>query len=115
MGLRGPQPTLKLRSEPLTDLAAPEWLSKDAAAFYSKHAKQLQENQLLTVQTADAFALACDLWARVQQFKGKETSRAYLDTVKAFLSAVKPFRLVPNEKPHVKEDRFADFTEVDID
>jgi phage terminase small subunit len=115
MGLRGPQPTLKIRSEPLLDLNPPDWLGDEAKQFWSKHAHQLQENHLLTVQTVDSFALLADLWERVQSFRGETTTRAYLDTMKAFTSLAKNFRLLPTERPEVKEDRFADFAEVEIE
>lgn len=114
MGIRGPQPQLKLRSEPLADIAPPDWLGDEAKSFWRKHAGQLKQNQLLTSQTADAFALLSDLWERVQMFRGQGTTRAFLDTSKAFTSLAKNFRLLPTEKPNVKEDRFADFGEVDV-
>jgi len=37
-----------------------------------------------------------------------------IDTLKAFTSLAKNFRLLPTEKPQVKEDRFADFGEIDL-
>jgi phage terminase small subunit len=115
MGLRGPAPVIKIRSEPLQDLTPPDWLgNEEAKQFWSKHAHQLQENHLLTAQTVDSFALLADLWERVQSFRGQPTTRAYLDTMKAFTSLAKNFRLLPTEKPEVKEDRFADFGEINI-
>jgi hypothetical protein len=114
MGIRGPQPQLKLRSEPLTDLNPPDWLGDVGKAFWRKHSVQLKDNHLLTAQTADSFGILCDLWERVQSFKGQDTTRSYLDTLKAFTSLAKNFRLLPTEKPNVKEDRFADFEEVDV-
>ena len=114
MGLRGPQPQLKLRSEPLHELTPPDWLGTEAKDFWERHSVQLKDNQLLTAQTADAFALLCDLWERLKMFHGETTCRSYLDTLKAFSSLAKTFRLLPTEKPHVKEDRFADFGEVDV-
>lgn len=89
-------------------------MGDEGKAFYAKHAFQLKDNQLLTAQTADSFALLADLWERVHSFRGQETSRAFLDTMKAFTSLAKNFRLLPTEKPEVKEDRFADFGEVDV-
>lgn len=112
MGLRGPQPQLKLRSEELLDLSAPDWLSVEAKAYWDKHAQQLKDNQLLTVQTSDSFAIHCDLYARLMAHRGQATTRSYLDTLKAYERGAKVFRLQPTEKPHVKESRFEDFGEV---
>lgn len=114
MGIRGPQPKLKLRSEPLNDLTPPDWLGPEGKAFFEKHCFQLKDNQLLTQQTTDSFALLCDLWERLKMFHGETTCRSYLDTLKAFTSLAKTFRLLPTEKPNVKEDRFSDFGEVDV-
>ena len=113
MGLRGPQPKLKLRSEALQDLSPPDWLGAEGKAFWNRHAAQLRDNQLLTAQTADGFALLADLWERVQSFRGLDTSRAFLDTSKAFTALAKNFRLLPTEKPNIKEDRFSEFGEVE--
>ena len=112
MGLRGPAPQLKIRSEELHDLTPPDWLGDEARAYHERHAEQLRSNHLLTVQTSDSYAMLCDLYARLQEFRGLSTTRSYLDTLKAYTSLAKLFRLVPNEKPHVKEDRFEDFGEV---
>lgn len=90
-------------------------MGETARQFWVKHADQLKANQLLTVQTSDTFASVCDLYERLQTFRGKDTTRAYLDTLKAFTSLAKLFRLVPNEKPNVKEDRYEDFGEVDFE
>lgn len=115
MGLRGPQPQLKLRSQELEDLTPPDWLSDTAKQYHDKHAEQLKDNQLLTLQTSDSYAMLCDLYSRLQEFRGQATTRSYLDTLKAYTSLAKLFRLVPNEKPNVKEDRFEDFREVDFE
>lgn len=115
MGLRGVLPNLKLRSEALTDLTAPDWLSADGKSYWMKHSGQLAENHLLTVQTSDAFAMLCDLYGRLMEFVGEGTSRTYLDTLKAFQNLSKNFRLLPTEKPLVKEERYADFSEVNFE
>lgn len=115
MGMRGPAPQLKLRSEPLHDMTPPAWLCETAKAYWSKHCHQLRDNQLLSVQTSDSYAVLCDLYARLMDFRGKETTRSFLDTLKAYQSLAKLFRLVPTEKPHVKEDRFTDFAEVELE
>lgn len=115
MGIRGPAPKLKIRSEELEDITAPDWLGTLARAYWDTHAPQLRENQLLTVQTSESFAITCDLWERVREHQGKPTDKRYLDTVKAFRDYAKLFRLLPTEKPQVKESRFADFGEVDVD
>jgi hypothetical protein len=116
MGLRGCLPNITMKSEPLHDLTPPDWLGDEGKAYWRKHAHQLVENHLLTAQTADSFALLADLWERVQAFKGMDTSRTYLDVVRAYTGLAKNFRLLPTEKPHVKEtDRFADFAEVEIE
>lgn len=115
MGLRGPQPKLKIRSERLEDLSPPEQLGGIARAYWEKHAEQLRQNQLLTVQTAESFEITCDLYERYRDYKGKKTEKLYLDTVKAFRDYAKLFRLLPTEKPQVKESRFEDFGEVDFE
>jgi hypothetical protein len=115
LGLRGPQPHLKLRSNPLTDLTPPDWLGEVARAYWNRHADQLARNKLLTAQTADAFALHCDLWGRLQAMRTEPTTRAYLDTFSKFTASSKLFRLVPNEKPQVKESRYEDFAEVEFE
>jgi len=114
MGLRGPQPTLKIRSNALEDLTPPAWLRDEAVSYWNRHAEQLQENHLLMRETAESFAIHCDLWARLCDMRGQPTTRAYLDLHKAFVTSSKHFRLVPSEKPQVKEDRFTDFTEIDV-
>jgi hypothetical protein len=115
MGLRGPQPQLKIRSEPLADVTPPDWLGDVARAYWLKHAPQLVENQLLTTQTSDSFAAFCDLHERLMSFRGQPTTRAYLDTHSKYMACAKLWRLVPNEKPNVKEDRYADFGEVEFE
>lgn len=114
MGLRGPQPKLKLRSEALDDLSPPDWLGDEGKAYWSENAPQLKANQLLTVQTVHSFAMLCDLWDRYQSFHGADTSRIYLDTVKAYTTLAMKYRLLPTEVPNVKESRFADFAEVEL-
>lgn len=100
MGQRGPLPNLTTYAAPaLADLAAPEWLSREGKAFWDRHCKNLALNNLLTTATADSFASVCDLWARLQAFRGEPTTRAYLDTEKAYRGAAKLFRLVPCDKP----------------
>ena len=114
MGSRGPQPKLKLKSEALDSIEPPDWLlDADALCYWTRHASQLVENQLLTAQTVDSFALLCDLWAKTKAMSGAQVNRQYLDTVRAFTSLAKLFRLMPSEKPNVKEDRFADYLELD--
>lgn len=113
MGIRGPAPKLKIRSERLEDLTPPDWLGELARAYWQKHAEQLVENQLLTQQTAESFAITADLWERVRGYHGQPTDKRYLDTVKSFRDYAKLFRLLPTEKPQVKEDRYADFGEFD--
>lgn len=115
MGLRGPAPNIRLRQNALEDLTPPEWLGEDAVAYWLQHAQQLQENQLLTRETAESYAIHCDLWQRMCDMRGLPTTRAYLDLHKAFVTSSKHFRLIPSEKPQVKEDRFADFNEVVIE
>jgi len=114
MGLRGPQPQLKLRSNPLEDLAPPDWLRADGRAYFLRHCDQLAENQLLTRETAESWAAHCDLYQRLCDMRGEPTTRAFLDLHKAFVTSCKFFRLIPSEKPNVKEDRFADFGEVEL-
>lgn len=115
MGLRGPQPQLKLRSEALEDLDPPKWLGEVAADYWRCHAHQLAENQLLTQQTAQSFSILCDLWEKWNELQGQPWGKAYDSVEKAYMRWAKLFRLVPNEKPAVKEDRYADFGEVDVD
>ncbi len=98
MGLRGRLPTLALHTEPLDDLQAPDYLQGEALLFWDKHIVTLTRNQLVTVQTADTFALCCELWGKLRNFQGA-TSRSYLDLVKAFQQIAKPFRLLPVDKP----------------
>lgn len=115
MGLRGPQPQLKLRSEPLTDLNPPAWLGHIGADYWNQHAHQLAENQLLTASTAQSFGVLCDLWEKWTELQGQPFTKQYESVTKAYLAWAKLFRLVPNEKPAVKEDRYADFGEVEIE
>lgn len=114
MGLRGPQPQLQLRSEPLHDLTPPDWLGEAAKSYWHRHAPQLVDNQLLTQQTADNFALVADLWERLQEFRGQATTRSYLDLLKSYHSMSKPYRMWPTEKPNVKEDRHQDKPEFEF-
>ena len=83
----------------LEDLAAPEWLGTEAKAYWQKHAQNLAVNNLLNANTAESYALLCDLWARLKAFRGEATTRSYLDTVKAYTSLAKIFRAVPCDKP----------------
>jgi hypothetical protein len=115
LGLRGPLPKQQIRSERLDDLTPPDWLGPLAREYWAKHADQLRHNQMLTVQTAESFAITCDLWQRVRGYAGLPTDKRYLDTVKSFRDYAKLFRLLPTEKPQVKESRFEDFGEVDFE
>lgn len=114
MGIRGPQPKLKLRQNAIDDLTPPEWLKVEAKSYWTTHAHQLQLNQLLTHETKESFAIHCDLWARLCEMREAPTTRAYLDLHKAFVTSSKHFRLIPSEKPNVKEDRFSEFAEIDV-
>ncbi len=114
IGTRGPQPKLKLRSNAIDDLTPPLWLKAEAKAYWSTHCQQLQSNQLLTRETSESFSIHCDLWGRLCEMREAPTTRAYLDLHKAFVTSCKFFRLIPSEKPNVKENRFADFTEIDL-
>lgn len=114
MGCRGPLPQIKLRSNPLEDLAPPDWLGDEAKAYWHYHAEQLKQNQLLTRETAHAFADHCDLHQRLCDMRNGETTRVFLDLRKAFSASCKIWRVLPTEKPHVKEDRFTDFGEVEL-
>ena len=106
MGLRGPLPQLRTAAaEKLHDLTPPPWLSAEAAAYWTRHAATLARNSLLTLQTADSFALCCDLWGRVRELSDQPTTRSYLDTVKAYNQLAKLFRLVPCDKPGAPVDR----------
>lgn len=59
--------------------------------------------------------MLCDLYSRVMAFSGLVTTRTYLDTLKAFQALAKNFRLLPTEKPQVKEGRYDDMTEVNFE
>ena len=111
MGQRGPLPKRQLRTEDLSSLRAPSYLDDRAKGFWRKHADQLNKNGLLSVQTADSFAVLCDLYSRLRACDGQPTTRVYLDTQKAFSAALKLFRLSPGEKTAEKEDRYEDFNE----
>lgn len=85
-----------------------------AKQYWLSHVDQLVENELLNKSTVDSFATHCDLYARLRTFDDLPTSRTFLDTLKAFQSSSKVFRLVPCEKPNVKESRFKDYAEVNL-
>ena len=89
-------------------------LGEVAAAYWVRHAPQLAENQLLTAQTADSFAMLCDVWEKWTELQTKGWSKEYELAGKAYQALAKFFRLLPTEKPHVKEDRFTDFGEVEL-
>jgi hypothetical protein len=100
LGLRGPLSAKTVRqAKPLEDLTPPYWLSSQATDYWSAHAQHLAANNLLTTATQESFALLCDLYSRVVDCLGKETTRQYLDTVKAYYAQAKLFRLVPCDKP----------------
>jgi hypothetical protein len=86
----------------------PDWLDAQGAAFFRKHSKQLIENQLLTASTADGFYQCCELWSMARQAEGRQK----LDAMKDWRCLAKLYRLLPTEKPNVKEDRFQDFADV---
>lgn len=100
MGLRGALPQIETTPAPqLADLSAPEWLSAEGKAYWSRNAKWCAENNLLTQSTADSFAMLCDLWARYRQLQDEPTSKFILDTAGKYQSYAKMFRLVPCDKP----------------
>jgi|SRR5579883_1269195 len=110
MGLRGPLPLTKvINAKRLADLSPPDWLSDAGKAHWTRHAEGLNVNGLLTVQTADSLALCCDLWGRLAALRDQPTSRTYLDTLKAYTSIAKVFRLLPCDKPGIQTpDRHAE-------
>ncbi len=108
MGKRGPLPKLVKQDEPLDTLAAPDWLGEVGKAYWELHAPWLVKHGLLTAQTAESFALLCDLWERVRSHQGEKTSRTYLDTVKSWQALVKVFRLSPAEKAGYQPERHDD-------
>ena len=116
MGLRGFLPALQTIAAPaLQSLTAPSWLGQTAKDYWNRHAENLSSTGILTQNTAESFALLCDLWGRVRELEGTPTSRSYLDTVKAFVSLAKQFRLLPTEKPvQQPTDRHADKPEFDF-
>lgn len=114
MGKRGPLPKLVKESEALATLDAPEWLGDVAKAYWNLHAAWLVKHQLLNAQTAEAFAVCCDLWERYRTFDGEKTSRIYLDVVKAFEGKQKVFRLSPSEKAGYQAERHDDKEEFDF-
>lgn len=99
MGTRGKLPSTILASKPLKDLTPPDWLGDEGKKHWIKHAQIHSKNGLLTVQTADSFALHCDLWERLMEFRGEPTSRSYLDTYARYVASAKLFRMFPTEKP----------------
>jgi phage terminase small subunit len=105
MGIRGPAPSFKITNTALDTLHPPDWLCPVAQRWWDKHASSLVGNHILNHQTADQFAVLCDLWARLMALNGTETNRTYLDTQKAFTTLAKQFRMSPAEKPNVKVDR----------
>ena len=116
MGIHGPLPTIKLRSEALADYNPPEWLiDAVAVSYWKRHVAMLCENQILTQSTVESFALLCDLWSKVKGCAGQDITRQYLDSVRSFTALAKQFRLMPTEKPNIKEARFASFKEVDLE
>lgn len=116
MGQRGKLPALKVhQAAPLEDLTPPDWLGTEAKSYWEIHAEQLAKNLLLTTATAFSFALCSDLWGRIREMSGEPTTRSYLDTVKAFQSWAKFFRLVPCDKPGAPvKDRHEDKDEFDF-
>lgn len=97
MGQRGKLPELKREQpEAMNDLSAPLWLQGLSLQFWTKHASHLAKNNILNFETSDSFALCCELWGRIRE--QHESSRSYLDTVKAFNSLAKIFRLQPTDK-----------------
>jgi phage terminase small subunit len=104
MGQRGKLPATISEQTPLNDLNPPDWLGKEARKYWRKHCQLLAKSGLLVVETAESFAVHCDLWERLQSFRGQPTTRAYLDTYSRFQSSSKMFRLLPTEKPAVAVD-----------
>jgi phage terminase small subunit len=80
----------------------PEWLGETAKEYYLKHRDGLVSNGILTSATEDSFILLCDLWQRVRKMEGSATTRSYLDTVKAYTSLAKQFRLLPGKGPEIR-------------
>jgi phage terminase small subunit len=95
MGNAGPQPKTVKEFQPLKHLTPPDWLGDEAKNHWNYHAKYLCENQLLSVQTAPNFALLCDLWERLTEFRGEPTSRTYLDLWRQYKADSKVWRLQP--------------------
>ena len=115
MGIRGSLPRLKKEPTKLASMVAPAWLGTTGKAYWDQHSAWLVKHQLLTEQTAESFALLCDLWERVRAHSGEKTSRTYLDTVKAYQSLVKVFRLSPAEKAGYQPERHEEKEEFEFD
>jgi hypothetical protein len=100
MGLRGYLPAIKAKpADRLSDLSPPEWLDELAADYWRKHCKNASDNGLLTVQTAESFALCCYLWSQVRRLSEQGANRVFLDTQKGWQSLARMFRLLPIDKP----------------
>ena len=100
MGLKGPLPKIKaVPPEQLQDLSPPGHLSDEAQNYWNTHAKRLVRQNLLTKATKESWAVCCDCYGRLRDLDGQGTNRIYLDTLKAWQSLAKLFRLTPTEKP----------------
>lgn len=100
MGLRGPMPAnTTYQAAPLVDLTAPLWLCAVGKAHWEQHAEHAARNGMLTVSTAQHFALCCDSWARLFSFNGKPADRFHEVAVKTYDRHAKLWRLLPCDKP----------------
>ena len=116
MGIAGPLPNRQIRTHALEALSPPDWLEgqEQGLNYWYTHCQSLADNQLLTRETRESFALHCSLFQRLYDMKDEPTCRSYLDLHKAFVTSCKFFRTIPNGNEKVKESRFEDYTEIDV-
>jgi hypothetical protein len=100
MGLRGPLPALRPVASPaLSSNSSPDWLGECGQTYWRRHHAYVTEAGLLTEATADSYAVCCALYERLRRMDREPTSRVYLDTLKAWQTLCKLFRLTPTERP----------------
>lgn len=106
MGLRGPLKTKNSKpAKALSDLAPPTWLGELACEHWNSKAQYMTDEGLLTTQTADSFALLCDLYQRIRL---SEVHKERVDCMRLYNTLAKFFRLVPVDGPGRPQDRHED-------
>ena len=83
----------------------PRWLKDDAAEFWKRHAKPLEQAGVLTDRDVDGFALLCEVWRLLRNtdpLRDSKEAVRYIALVKQAQALMKQFGLMPRDRKRSK-------------